>query len=74
MRVFVKSILVELTSDDTCETVFAEVSPSLTVKSAYNEYGVPVKLSHKEQQAIALRIRKRILANHNSDQQNQSED
>lgn len=68
MRVFVKSILVELTSDDTYETVFAEISPSLTVKSAYNEYGVPVKLSHREQQAIALRIRKRILANHTTDQ------
>lgn len=61
MRVYFKSLIVEISRDDTMESITVELSPGFHVLSAYNEYGVPVRLRDKELEKIKRRVLSRLL-------------
>ena len=61
MRIYFKSLTVEISRDATMEAITVELSPGFHVLSAYNEYGVAVRLTDREKEKIKRRVLSRLL-------------
>lgn len=61
MRVILTTIYCDIVRPDTLEVVSVELSSSLRVRRAFNEYGMSVELTPAEQSKIKRKLRARII-------------